>query len=339
METDILIEQMVRSDILNIVRRMKRCHSKSMYDKLISDLEKLYELANIIQLDNILNVDNYSYKTFSKDYTEIERNQKNFYTSNYDFNDELTDNYIYILNNYPNQQFKYCLTEMSIEESQELVAEFLNKFDKKIFESFKKCVKNNKFIYLSSKEYDFVNDGLTFYGNYFTPYVLVEDYGSIFTAVNSIHEVGHIYDFNNSNECRRNYLCEIYSHFLELVFGDYLVENKIDFQNVKYEYLYKLEKNIKDLSNLLKEDIITNLDFRQKYNQIYSILEYTYGMVLALEFYNIYLQDKELAMYQINDLSKNKNDFSNPFDIIEKYNFNKEEIIEGKVLEKYIKRI
>ena len=62
-------------------------------------------------------------------------------------------------------------------------------------------------------------------------------------------------------------------------------------------------------------------------------------MVLALEFYNIYLQDKELGMYQINDFSKNKNDFNNPFDVMKKYGIEKDEVVEGKVLEKYIRRI
>ena len=339
MDSDILIEQMVRSDILNIVRRMKRCHSKSMYDKLISDLEKLYELANILQFDDILNVDNYSYKTFSKDYTKIVKKQKKFYNENYEFNYELTDNYLYILNKYPNQKFNYYVTEMNIKESQTLVAEFLNKFDKKIYESFKNCVMNNRFIYINSDECDFFDDGLTLYGNYFTPYVLIDDQRSIFTAVTSIHEAGHIYDFDNLNERKYNYLSEIYSHFLELVFGDYLAENKIDCQNVKYEYLDNLEENIIDLSNLLKENIITNLDFRQKYSQINSIVEYTYGMILALEFHNIYLQDKELGMYKINNFSKTKNEYNNPFDVIEKFKFNKDEILEGKILQKYIKRI
>ena len=134
-------------------------------------------------------------------------------------------------------------------------------------------------------------------------------------------------------------MSEIYSHFLELVFGDYLAENKIDCQNVKYEYLDNLEENIIDLSNLLKENIITNLDFRQKYSQINSIVEYTYGMILALEFYDIYLQDKELGMYKINNFSKTKNEYNNPFDVIEKFKFNKDEILEGKLLQKYIKRI
>lgn len=228
---------------------------------------------------------------------------------------------------------------MNIKESQSLVAEFLLKFDKEIYEAFKKCVMNNKFIYINSEEYDFDNDGLTFYGNYFKPYVLIDDQNSIFTAVTSVHEVGHIYDLNNLKERKYNYLGEIYSHFMELAFGDYLINNKIDYKNVKYEYLDVLEESITDLSNLLKEDINTNLDFRQNYSRIYYALEYTYGMILALEFYDIYLQDKELGMYKINNFSKTKNEYNNPFDVIEKFKFNKDEILEGKILQKYIKRI
>ena len=307
MDSSILIDNMVRSDIISLVYKIKKCHSKSLYDKLISDLSMLYDLANILQLDNVLDVDNYSYKTFLTDYTEREKNQKNFYNENYEFNGELTDNYIYLLNKYTIQNFNYNVTKMNIKESQTLVAEFLNKLDKKIYKSFKNCVKNNKFIYISSKECDFFNDGLTFYGNYFKPYVLIDDKKSIFTALTSVHEAGHIYDFDNLKEYKFNYLGEIYSHFLELVFGDYLIDNKIDCKNVKYEYLNNLKETVTDLYNLLNEDIITNLDFKQKYNQIYYNLEYTYGMVLALEFYNIYLQDKELGMYKINEFSKTKN--------------------------------
>ena len=339
MDMDLIIENIVRKDILNIINRIKKCHSKSMYNKLISDLSKLYEIANTLKLDNILDVDNYAYKTYSRNYRKIEKNQKKFYLENYDFHSELTDNYIYILNKYPNQNYRYIVDEMSIEESQNLAANFLKEYNYKIYETFKNCVMNNKFIYLDKKEYDFYNEGETYYGNYFNTYVLIENQESIFTALTSIHEVGHIYDFDNLMETNYNYLTEIYSHYLELIFGNYLKNKNIDCTNVKYNYLDNLEETVTDLSNLLKENITSKLDFDIKYNQIFYILEYTYGMILALEFYDLYLSDKELANYKINEFSKNKNDFKNPIDLIEKFNFDKEKILEGETLKKFIKRI
>lgn len=339
MDTDILIEEMVRSDILNLVYKIKKCHSKSMYNKLLTELIQLYNLANTLQLDNILDVDDYAFKYFPFKEKQIEKKQKNFYIENHQFNSELVDNYNSLIKNSVDSNFRYNILRMNYKESQRLVAEFLEKYDKQVFNVFKDCVTNNRFIYLESNECDITNAGLTFAGNYFKPYVLIEDYDSIFTAVTSVHETGHIYDINNSKPNKYNYIEEVYSHFLELIFCDYISNDKINVKNIKYSFVEDLESTINDLDKLLKEDIITNLDFRRRYSRIYSILEYTYGMILALEFYDIYLQDKELGMYKINDFSKNKNDFNNPFDVMKKYKMEKEEVLKGKVLEKYIKRI
>lgn len=339
MDNNILIDNMVRSDILNLVYRIKKCHSKSMYNKLLTELIQLYNLANTLQLDNILDVDNYAFKYFPFKEKQIEKKQKNFYIENHEFNSELVDNYNGLINGSIDNDFRYDILRMNYKESQNLVAEFLEKLDKNIFNVFKECVTNNRFIYLESNETDIMNAGLTFAGNYFKPYVLIEDYDSIFTAVTSVHETGHIYDFSNSIPNKYNYVEEIYSHFLELVFCDYLSNDKINIKNIKYSFVEDLEENIKELESLLQENIVSNLDFRQNYTRIYSIIEYTYGMILALEFYDIYLQDKELGMYEINDFSKTKNDFNTPLDVMKKYGIDKEEVLKGKVLEKYIKKI
>lgn len=344
MDSDILIENKVKKDILNSVNNLKKNHSRKIYNELISDFLMLYEIANTFKLKDILNNKYYQYLYFNnnlyeKNYKKINFNQKSFYKKNYEFNSELTDNYTYILNKYTDSSFEYNLTKMSIQESQDLVAEFLINFDSKIYNCFKKCVMDNKFIYLNCEEYGFSYDGLTLYGKFFKPYVLIDDQESIFTALTSVHEIGHIYDFQNKKINKYNYCLEIYSHFLELVFGDYLIENKIESKNVKYNYLDNLEETIIDLSNLLKENINTNLNFKVKYNQIYSILEYTYGMVLALEFYDIYLKDKELGIYKINEFSKTKDRYNNINQLIKKFNFDKEEILEGEKLKRFIKTI
>ena len=98
-------------------------------------------------------------------------------------------------------------------------------------------------------------------------------------------------------------------------------------------------KTIYDLSNLLKENITSKLDFDIKYNQIFYILEYTYGMILALEFYDLYLSDKELANHKINEFSKNKNDL-NLNDTQDINNSNLENKIVNKIsLHKVIEKI
>lgn len=344
MDMDLLINSMIKNDIEKITNKIDKCYLKSTYNKLSSDLSMLYDLADILKFYDIIDKCYYIVKYDLFKDKMLEKQQKDFYNKNYEFNSELTDNYIYILKKYTEKNFRYNVTKLDYKDSQDLVAEFLLNFDKNIYNSFKKCVENYRFIYLDSIGFDpaienLNSEGITFYGKNFKPYVLIQDFNSIFTSLVSVHEIGHIYDFDNLKRNKNNYLAEIYSHFLELVFGDYLKENRIDLKNVKYNYLDNLEEIITDLSNLLEEDIITNLDFKQKYNQIYYIIEYAYGMILALEFYDIYLKDKELGKYTINEFSKNKNNFKNPMDLIEKFDFDKEKILEGETLKKFIKRI
>lgn len=336
MDTDSLINNMVKRDIINTIKRLKKCHSKNLYDNILSDLFMLYDLADNLKIYDkpLSSVEKSAFK-----YDSIYSYQKNLYIKTHEFNSELTENYINLFFDYLDQNFEYNVDQFSYKDSQMLVNDFLIQFDKNIYNVFKKCVISNRFIYLQNKEEDITHDGLIFFGHYFKPYILIEDYDSIFTALTCIHEVGHLYDFTNLYLRKNNYVEEIYSHFLELVFGDYLIDNKIDCKNIKYNYFDCLEAKIIDLYILLDECIITNLDYTQKFDQIYHNLKYTYGMILALEFYNIYLKDKELGMYYINDFSNNKNYFNNPFDVMRRYKFSKEKIKKGKNLEKYLKRI
>lgn len=322
------MEDNIKKDIMNIINMIKKCHSKSMYNNLISDLDKLYRLAHILNIE-VLDVDDFSYKNYPFNYRKIEKNQKNFYLKNYDFNKELVDNYKNILNVLPSVAY-FELPIISDKRKHDILMDFLRNYDLKIQEIFKKY--NDRILYVDNLN---ENGGLTFYGNFFEPYILVEDDNTIFSVLNLIHELGHVYDFSNSFEKNYNYTGEVYSHFVELTFLDnqYDIVNIV---NIKKNYLYNLKESIEDLDILLNSDIKTNEDFRNNFSKIYYILEYTYGMILALEFYNEYDFCFKKGIDLINKFSNNKNNYKDIFDLINHFDFDINEVKKGKTLEKLL---
>ena len=317
------MEESIKKDIINIINMIKKCHSKSMYNSLISDLDKLYTLAHILNIE-VLNVDDFSYKNYPFNFKKIEKKQKNFYLNNYDFNKELVNNYQDILS-VLNPVAYYELPVLSDTKIQELIKESLLSYDRKIYNLYNKY--NDRIIYLNELDMD----GLTFYGNFFEPYILIEKENTIFTCLKLIHELGHVYDFSNSQEKRYNYTGEIYSHFNELVFYDcqYDILNS---EIIKKNYLYSLRESICELEELLNSNINTNEEFRNNYSKIYYNLEYTYGMILALEFYNEYDFSFKKGINLITSFSYNKNYIKDIFDLIDKYDFDINDIKKGKTL-------
>ena len=323
------MEELVQKDIINIINLIKKCHSKSMYNCLINDLYKLYTLANILNIE-VEDVDNYSYKNYSFNYKKIEKKQKNFYIKNYDFNKELVDNYKKILDNV-DSTVCYELPIMSDFRQQELVVDFLRGYDRNIYEIYKKGY--DKIIYLDKLD----EDALTFYGKFFNPYILIESDNTIFTVLKLVHELGHVYDFSNSLENNYNYTGEIYSHFVELAFLD-IHHDTIDRENIKKNYLHHLKTSIEDLDILLKSNISSNADFRNNYSKIYCILEYLYGMILALNFYDEYDYSYKEGVNLINKFSHEKNHIKDIMELIDKYDFDIEDIKQGKTLSKLLLR-
>ncbi len=333
--TDKKMKYEIQNDLLKILNQLDKTKSIKKYNTLVRDLSLLDNLANILCLETDFNKYNYDFKLFFLKEIELLKKEKNFYLNNYEYNSELVDNYKYIIDSLEDKTFKYDVEYMKRNDTTKLVLNFLKYYDRNILRKFKKCVEMNKFIYLNENSLECT--GLTVAGKNFSSYILVEDLNSIFTSVTLVHEIGHLYDLNNSY-LKNNYLNEIYSHYLEIVFYDY-IEDKKDRKNVKYGFIEDLYDSLTDLENLLNENIINNIDFKQKYYQIYSILDYAYGIILALEFYNIYSEDMEYGKYIINDFSKNKNKIKNPMDLMKKYNLDKEKILEGETLKKYIKKI
>lgn len=336
-----MVEKMIKNDIMNTIINIKGCHSKSMYDKYLSDLSKLYDLAYTLNIDNVPDVNNYTYVKYNYDENKLIKKMKNSYINNFDFNNQLVNNYKIVINDNLDRNFEYDLDFLNYKESQNQVEEFLNKFDKKMLITFRKIVKNNHVLYVDNRydEYPMESDALTYYGYSFEPYVLIDDYNSILTSHALVHEIAHVHDYNNLIYKSQNYTIEIYSYFMELVFMNYLKNDKKNYRNIFYQYIDNLEESIDDLTNILKINMNSNKKYKENYGSIYYHLEYTYGMILALKFYDEYLQDKEKGIYLINKYSYNKNDYNDYMDLINKFNFDKDELLEGKILKKEIKNL
>ncbi len=205
----------------------------------------------------------------------------------------------------------------------DLITSYYLYYNKKVlYDLYFKMMDENRFFEINTgfDENDF---------NFFTiPYshkdgdiIVIDGYTSLSFYTALIHELAHV-DFDEnykfygkySHDDVANNLIEVYPIYNELLYGEYLRECKYFDKN----YAYLLSKNQLVYND---ESVLDNYDI------------HFMGNVLALNFFDMYLKDKEKANYNINEFLKNYrgNDFKTN---INSYGLNEEKILSLKAIER-----
>lgn len=328
------MEENIIKDINITINNIKKCHSKSRFNKLISDLIKLYDLANYMGIDNIPDIDNYSFKNYNSDENKIIKLQRQIYLKNLNFNKQFTNNNLSLLEEFPYKTY-YEVKKLTLKENIEIERAFLNEFNYKLLNIYDNLLRDNRIIYLNSDCNKLVleEEGKVIYGESFI-YALIEDYNSIFTSLTTTHELGHIYDFSLNKYNKYNCCREVYSHFLELVFIDWLGNDIL-----LYDYFDTLRENLNSFDDCLNNNYNKKIDFMTNFPKIYTDIEYSYGSLIALNFFEMYKNDKKLGLYNINKFILENINYPNIINTLDKFELSKEEIEHGLILKKYLKRL
>ncbi len=340
---DIETKQTIFKDIKMMINKIKKCNSKTMYNIYLYELECLYYLCEELNINDYPNIENYSKKSIliNEDkiyYKYINQllNDKNYHLE-FSKNSKNIDYYKYQdLNNYSFQ------AEISPIDNIELMCEFLNSYDTRIYNIFKQLLVENRIIV--SEKVDNLNEikvsawvALS-YGSYH-PYIVINSENSLSDSINLIHELGHVYDNNIKksnkifNQKRINCLGEVISCYFQFIYIDYLKNKKIfkqELQNTKYiynipfvEYINKIEMEYKKINEKYMENNILD-----------EYLNYTYGIAIAYHFLERYKKNPENTKKEINKFIALNGQY-NMMEMLEKFEL-KDELLNSKILKKYI---
>lgn len=277
--------------------------------------------------------------------------------------------------NYYNQYKPYnYLTEL---EFQDIIFTFLNQYDPKLLKRTKERMDNLEIFNGRTKEYMGLSFPIYSLNKNYLLYPPSSE-NNIITASVLVHEIGHSYESDVLKECVSSKIIdninkepyyEVVSHFFEYSFLNYLRENKIYSQDteraINYYYialldrvfdmslLYKLKninideygeteidndeavkygREIKDKLNchFLSSELGTKINYRDSF--IYGI-----GSLFSLYLYENYKSD------HYNFKKEFKNAIVNyPYigiEAFERVGVTKEKLLEGKILEKALKRL
>ena len=180
----------------------------------------------------------------------------------------------------------------------------------------------------------------------FSPYVIIYLLNNIIDVSTLIHEIGHVYQYQKQEQHRYNQVyksiynnqLEVYSHYLELLSYDSFLDNfeKKDILNLKRLMVKNFIENYINLELYL--NVFDKENYYENYDEYSSDYSYARGMLLAFEFYHMYIKDKEKAEYNIDRFitESGKYDF---LTTINKYDLNREHLESGIAIKKYIKQI
>lgn len=351
---DEIIKNEVIKDIYNIIYKIKKCHSKSMYNVLMSDLSMLYKLAYDLDIYDVPDVDKFSYKSYSFSDIKVLKDMLSMYNLKILFYKKFTDSYMTLFEkNYSIENseydFEYLINKkVDIKQSIILVKDFLSINNKFLYDKFIELSKNHRIIYIPNKLGFFSNYGTTYYSitNNFNPYILLNDISTISTSISLVHELGHIYDYELTkngilkeriNKSYSNYM-EVYSHYMELLFIDFLKNQKVytnDINAYKMSYIDTLSKEVIELYKLLNKQIYNINHIYENYPDIFTIPEYALGKAIAYEFYDMYKEDKERTNVNIHKFLINYGK-DTELKFLDYYGLNKEKIMSGNAIKKHI---
>lgn len=347
------VKDILFKDINKLIYEIKRCKSKSMYNILVMELEKLYYICDILCISDYPNLESYSVKNYAIDDSEA-RKLNEYLNNNYEYYLEFSKNVNNIDTYYYDNGSLYVINDTyNIDKNINMLFEFLNEYNKdmynllkKIIDAGKLVVNRNSDIYKNISNIYKLSDNIevqafTIYTTKIDiPYICINDDFLITSSIFLAHELGHCYEnmltrfYSKKTNMKINHFNEVYSHYTEFIYMDFLIKNRIcpkDVKNVKEGLNFELVCELMELNDYLS-------NFRTKdYFEVLSNLEYAFGITLAYHFYDQYLKDPEKADYNIKQFMQFNNYFDN-LEVLEKLNL-KDEIIDSKILKKYLKTI
>lgn len=334
------IKKTIFKDIYNVIYKIKKCNSKSLYHILINELYTLYHLCDELNINDYPNIENYSSKSIDYNNNELDfiYNVLEYYEYHLEFSNNYKnindDKYLYpgsfVIHNYFDSQ-KYI----------DIIEDFLNEYDSNLLELFENMLSEGRILTINNlkhKDEELFTPAYTTcsYGSY-KPYIILNKENCVPDLINIVHELGHAKEFTNINIVsnkilkQREYNCfdEVYSHYLQNLFIKYLYKIKFypkDVEISQLGYNYTFYHWIKKLNTcLINKKIDDNFS---------DYLNYTYGIAISYHFIDRYINDPEKTKKEIDDFVVFNGQY-NFLELLDMFNL-KDELLNSKILKKYI---
>ena len=319
--------------------------SKSEKEKilLIADVYGIIELAHLKKYNiNISPLMRHFINKEGKTSKKIINEQSEIFWNNY-YSMFTTNKAICSLTDFlPNKKQKYQVLyqdEHNITDSIKIVNDFFYNYDKDVKKHFDYLNSNNliQLADLSSNKYSGIN--FSFYSKNIN-YILISNINSINLPITLVHEVIHSYvnsflqgiNYDESFNININALGEVYSHFIELVFYEYLKEKNINKTDLN---TFKLMENNMLISYLRRYN--DNFPGISDMNEYQSSEIYAYGILLAVHYFNNYLHNPSITKDDILNMSIDSKKY-NKHILLNNYGLSENKLNDHKVLTKFLSR-
>lgn len=337
------IDKMIIKDIHNVISKIKKSRSKSTYTILINELNSLYNLCDDLEITDYPKLENFSSKSLIYD------NKANDFAyeiiKNIDYHADFSNNY-HNLDSIKYENPCFVVKNYNSFDNINLIMEFLEQYDSNLLTLFKQLLNEGRIFVANISEIEEDNICTPAYTTHtygsFKPYIVLEGKNQINDLIFIVHELGHASEYMNVSTVsskilrQREYNClsEVYSHYLQNLFIQYLEKVGFDskeINTIKLEYNYIFYNYIKKLNEgLVNDNEVNYIDL----STIIDYLNYTYGIAISYHFIDRYLSDPEKTKNEIKNfiILNGQYDMMN---LLEQFNL-KDELINSKVLKKYL---
>lgn len=343
---NIKVEQEIYNDIKKILLKIKYCRSKSAFNHLTEELNSLYLLCDEFDLYSAEGPEKYISRGITIEDNNIKR--RIFFNQQEKFAKYILDNYDHFINfssqnklfddMYFDSENIQCTKIHDINKIINYAKDFMTFYDKRFIDSFNELENNNHMLLSIKSIFDLYEAVFipTKYCDY--PYMGIFFNENIDDASSIVHEIAHMvnFKFSNNNTKTRNYpyyYQEVYSHYAQFVFYDYMKKNNMynqDIDNFFKSAISLLGSNLASINYTLENDDLDSLE------DLFGDIQYGYGIALALKYYDIYKDDPEKAKYFTEQFIEHSYHYE-PIETLNKFGLNEEELISGELIKKYIK--
>lgn len=310
------MEEKLKEEYYRLINQYRHTKSKVIKKNIVSSLEGIYDTCIEYGI-SIPKISNYiiGYNCDKTFWFECDDDSALFVN-------ELCNKVLEKLQNQEYEVFNKINAKVNKEKYSNIIIEYLIDNKKELYDLYIKMEKENRFFYIETG-YD--NSDSDFF---VIPYLhenknlaVIDSYSTLSCYFGVIHELSHVHYNENYKYYGKiakydvfNNLTEVYPIYSELLFGEYL--KKIKETDKNYAYLLAKNQLIYPDNNILED---------------YDI--HFMGNVLALNFFDMYLEDKEKAEYNFEKFLKNNegNDFNTN---INSYGLSKEKILSLKAIER-----
>ncbi len=323
--------QLIIKDIKYLQSKLKKSMSERNFDLYARDLCTLYELARDLNV-SITKPEVFRKRSIYRADQVHERSIIRNFSESIDFIDEYLKN----IHLFDHRKYEKILEQDETDQSFELAIDFLRNNDIELLRELKRISEEEKILIINKRMH--AGDGVTYESlNTFSPYVLLADSNYIDIAHELVHELAHsAVSMSRRNlkkdvvlNCKANGLDEVYPHFINILFDDYLkdtdqsISSKVFMNSIKLNYIMSLE----DIKDLLDQEQVDLYEYIKK-------ISYAFGLAIAYIFFDRYKIDKIEALKELKEFMRNI-EKTTLIRTIEKANLDKD-LLDKKVLLKYI---